>query len=129
MISFLFHISLKNIWVVLGVEVRASWLLGKCSSTWTIPQPFIFFFVGFAQVGLMLPSSYLYLSSSWDYRYVPLCPAPLKPLSSMLILKYSKVCSSMLLEEYIFTLLETVHLLLYFQSESGNFTLQYSLPF
>jgi hypothetical protein len=68
---------------LLGIEPRASHILGKCSNTVLRPQPFclyivfwfFFFFLRqcltttFDQLTLSLCFSYLYLT--WDYRYLP----------------------------------------------------------
>jgi hypothetical protein len=63
---------------VVGVEFRALCLLGRCSTTWTMP-PAVFSFSYFFRQGLTFLlwgwpgawSSYLYLTCSWDHRCVP----------------------------------------------------------
>jgi hypothetical protein len=70
-------------WVVLGTELRVSHLLSKRSTTWPVSLVLLllgFFFFQikshtFAWASLRLWLSYLYPSSSQDYRYVPPCPA------------------------------------------------------
>jgi hypothetical protein len=58
--------------MVMGCELRASYLLGRCSAL----RPFVSVVLQigchiFAQAGLKLQSSYMCLLHIWNYRYIP----------------------------------------------------------
>jgi hypothetical protein len=76
-----------------GFKLRASCLLGKCSTTWAM-HPALFCF--------SLPQkAYHYFSSSWDYRHKPPCPDPPITFLSFLVILISCRFSQVLREDQV----------------------------